>query len=133
MSASVDRLRAVIIGCGKIAGLIEFDPGIKKAYRVATHAAAFSGSGASVDSNVWVFAKIGGTWYAATWEWLRAGTTCKELGASDFKTHVNDVAPLNSWTPKSGEQIGLMVSTPARLGPDGPVNERSNVVLRTWP
>ena len=27
----------------------------------------FSGSGATVDSNVWVFAKIGGTWYAATW------------------------------------------------------------------
>ena len=93
----------------------------------------FSGSGATVDSNVWVFAKIGGTWYAATWEWLRAGTTCKDLSASDFKTHVNDVSPLNSWTPKSGEQIGLMVSTPAGLGPDGPVNERSNVVLRTWP
>ena len=93
----------------------------------------FSGSGASVDSNVWVFAKIGGTWYAATWEWLRSGSTCKSLGATDFKTRVNDVSPLNSWTPKSGEQIGLMVSTPARLGPDGPVNERSNVVLRTWP
>ena len=93
----------------------------------------FSGSGAIVDSNVWVFANIGGTWYAATWEWLRAGTTCKNLGASDFRTHVNGVPPLNSWTPKSGEKIGLMVSTPARLGPDGPVNERTNVVIRTWP
>ena len=93
----------------------------------------FSGSGAIVDSNVWVFAKIGGTWYAATWEWLRAGTTCKNLGASDFRTHVNGASPLSSWTPKSGETIGLMVSTPARLGPAGPVRERSNVVLRTWP
>ena len=92
----------------------------------------FSGSGATVDSNVWVFANIGGTWYAATWEWLRAGTTCKNLGASDFKTHVNGVAPLSSWTPKSGEQIGLMVSTPARLGVPG-IRERTNVVLRTWP
>ena len=92
----------------------------------------FSGSGAIVDSNVWVFAKIGGTWYAATWEWLRAGTTCKDLGGSDFKTHVNGVAPLSSWTPKSGEQIGLMVSTPARLGVPG-IKERTNVVLRTWP
>ena len=92
----------------------------------------FSGSGASVDSNVWVFANINGTWYAATWEWLRAGTTCKNLGASDFKTHVNGAAPLSSWTPKSGDQIGLMVSTPARLGvPAG--RERTNVVLVTWP
>ena len=93
----------------------------------------FSGSGAIVDSNVWVFAKIGGTWYAATWEWLRAGTTCNDFGAKDFESHFNGAQPLSSWTPKSGEQIGLMVSTPARLGPDGPVNERSNVVLRTWP
>jgi len=93
----------------------------------------FSGSGAIVDSNVWVFANIGGTWYAATWEWLRAGTTCKDFRASDFQTHVNGAAPLSSWTPRSGEQIGLMVSTPARLGPNGPVNERSNVVLRNWP
>ena len=92
----------------------------------------FSGSGATVDSNVWVFAKIGGTWYAATWEWLRAGTTCKDFRAEDFRTHVNGASPLSSWTPKSGEQIGLMVSTPARLGPDGPVNERSNVVLVNW-
>ena len=80
----------------------------------------FSGSGAIVDSNVWVFANIGGTWYAATWEWLRAGTTCKDFGASDFRTHVNGASPLSSWTPQSGETIGLMVSTPARLGPAGP-------------
>ena len=93
----------------------------------------FSGSGAIVDSNPWVFANIGGTWYAATWEWVRVGTTCKSLGASDFKTHVNGASPLNTWTPQSGEQIGLMISTPARFGPEGSVNERSNVVLRTWP
>jgi len=93
----------------------------------------FSGSGAIVDSNLWVFANIGGTWYAATWEWLRAGTTCKNFGASDFRTHVNGASPLSSWTPRSGERIGLMVSTPARLGPAGPVHERTNVVLRTWP
>jgi len=92
----------------------------------------FSGSGAIVDSNVWVFAKIDGIWYAATWEWLRAGTICKSFGASDFRTHVNGAAPLSSWTPTSGEQIGLMVSTPARLGvPAG--RERTNVVLVTWP
>ena len=93
----------------------------------------FSTSGVTVDSNAWVFANIDGTWYAATWEWFRPGQTSKNLGASDFKTHVNGASPLNNWTPKSGEQIGLMVSTPARLGPAGPVHERSNVVLTTWP
>ena len=75
----------------------------------------FSGSGATADSNPWVFAKIGGTWHAATWEWLRPGQTCKDFGASDFRTHVK-VSALSNWTPKSGEQIGLMVSTPARFG-----------------
>jgi len=93
----------------------------------------FSSSGAIVDSNAWVFANIDGTWYGATWEWFRPGQTSKDVGASDFQTHVNGAPPLNNWTPQSGEQIGLMVSTPARLGPDGPVHERSNVVLTTWP
>ena len=87
----------------------------------------------AVEGNPWVFAKIGGTWYAATWEWLRPGQTCKQLDGSDFRGHVNGAAPLSSWTPKSGEQVGLMVSTPARFGPQGPLQERSNVVVITWP
>ena len=94
--------------------------------------ADFSGSGRIVDSNAWVFATIGGTWYAATWEWFLPGEVCKGLGRFDFMTHVGGLAPLNTWVPQSGEQIGFMVSTPARHG-NGPVNERSNVVLATWP
>ena len=93
----------------------------------------FTPSGAVVEANAWVFANIGGTWYAATWEWFRPGQTCKSLDGSDFRSHVNGSAPLTSWTPKSGETVGLMVSTPARLGPAGPARERSNVVLVTWP
>ena len=94
--------------------------------------ADFSTSGVIVDSNAWVFANINGTWYAATWEWFIPGEVCKNLGALDFQTHVGGVSPLNTWTPRSGELIGLMVSTPARHG-NGPVNERSNVVLVRWP
>jgi hypothetical protein len=90
-------------------------------------------NGVVIEANVWVFGNIGGTWYAATWEWLRPGDTCKPLDGSDFRTHVNGASPLSSWTPKSGEKVGLMVSTPARFGPDGPKNERSNVVVVTWP
>ncbi len=92
----------------------------------------FSGNGQTADSNPWVFAKVNDTWYAATWEWLRPNQTCKDFGADDFRTHVK-VPVLDNWTPQSGELIGLMISTPARFGPDGPVQERTNVVLRTWP
>ena len=93
----------------------------------------YTGGGVAVEGNPWVFAKIGGKWYAATWEWVRPGQTCKERGAGDFRTHVNGAAPLTSWTPKSGERVGFMMSTPARLGAQGPKRERSNVVVVTWP
>lgn len=93
----------------------------------------YTGGGVAVEGNPWVFAKIGGKWYAATWEWVRPGQTCKERGAGDFRTHVNGAAPLTSWTPQSGERVGFMMSTPARLGAQGPKRERSNVVVVTWP
>ena len=89
-------------------------------------------SGINVEGNPWVFANIGGTWYAGTYEWIRPGQTCKEISANTIGPHV-DSSPLNGWTPQSGDLIGLMVSTPARLGPAGPKNERSNVVLVNWP
>ena len=94
--------------------------------------ADFSTSGVIVDSNAWVFGNINGTWYAATWEWFIPGEICKGLTVNDFQTHVGGLAPLNTWVPGSGEQIGFMVSTPARHG-NGPVNERSNVVLLRVP
>ena len=89
-------------------------------------------SGAIVEGNSWVFAQVGGQWYAATYEWNRPGQTCKQISGSNIGEHVKQ-SPLAQWQPKSGEPIGLMVSTPARFGPEGPVNERSNVVLTTWP
>ena len=89
-------------------------------------------AGANLEGNPWVFAKIGGKWYGGTYEWNRPGQTCKSISASTIGPHVKQ-SPLSSWVPQSGETIGLMVSTPARLGPQGPVRERSNVVLVTWP
>ena len=88
--------------------------------------------GTIVEGNPWVFANVGGQWYAATYKWIRPGQTCKQISASNIGGHIKQ-NPLTGWSPKSGEQIGLMVSTPARFGPQGPVNERSNVVLTTWP
>ena len=91
-----------------------------------------------VAGNPWVFAQVDGRWYAATYEWLRPGQTCKlnvqghgppsrELGP-----HIK-VPPLTRWVPESGEMVGFMVSTPARTGPRGPRRERSNIEFVIWP
>jgi hypothetical protein len=86
----------------------------------------------AIEGNPWVFARVGGKWYAATYEWLRPGQECKQISAGSIGPHTKK-PPLENWQPKSGETIGLMVSTPARSGPDGPKHERSNVVLVKWP
>ena len=91
-----------------------------------------SAGGTTVEGNPWVFAKVDGRWYAATYEWLRPGQECKGISASNIGAHIK-VSPLSRWTPQSGETIGLMVSTPARFGPQGPRHERSNVVRVRWP
>ena len=92
-----------------------------------------SAAGTTVEGNPWVFAKVNGKWYGATYEWLRPGQECKfSITAGSIGEHIK-VSPLKDWKPKSGEKIGLMVSTPARFGPQGPKNERSNVVMVTWP
>lgn len=91
---------------------------------------ASSGGGASVNANAWVFANIDGTWYGATWEYLRVGQTSKSA-SSVGGSHVNH-APLSSWHPVSGETYGFMVSGLVRGGASN-VEERSNVSMVTWP
>lgn len=89
-------------------------------------------SNTAVEGNPWVFAKIGGQWYGGTYEWLRPGQQCKGITASNIGPHIK-VAPMASWQPQSGETVWFMVSTPARLGPQGSLRERTNVVRATWP
>ena len=86
-----------------------------------------------VNANCWVFANVNGTWYAATFEWLRRGQTSKPKGVLDgsMGDHIK-VAPLSGWRPASGERIGLMVSGLARTQLRN-VKERSNIVMVTWP
>ena len=86
-----------------------------------------------VNANCWVFANVNGTWYAATFEWLRRGQTSKPKGVLDgsMGDHIK-VSPLSGWRPTSGERIGLMVSGLARTQLRN-VKERSNVVMVTWP
>lgn len=96
-------------------------------------------AGTSLAGNPWVFANIGGRWYAGTYEWNRPGQTCKLTVAGKHKRPSEELgphvkrSPMTRWVPESGEKVGFMVSTPARFGPDGPVRERSNIVVVTWP
>jgi hypothetical protein len=88
--------------------------------------------GGQINGNAWVFVNVGGTWHAATWEYLRVGQhEKKKEWVKGTDGHINS-APLSTWVPRSGETYGFMVSTLARGGVRT-INERSNVSLITWP
>ena len=95
--------------------------------------------GSNLAGNPWVFGNVNGRWYAATYEWLRPGQICKLTVAGGHGRPSRELGPhikrppLDKWVPRSGEMVGFMVSTPARFGPEGPVSERSNIVLVRWP
>ena len=95
--------------------------------------------GTSFAGNPWVFGNLNGRWYAATYEWLGPGQTCKLTVAGshgrpsrELGPHIGK-SPLDNWVPRSGELVGFMVSTPARSGPQGPIRERSGIVVVGWP
>ena len=84
-------------------------------------------------------ANVGGTWYAATYEWLRPGQTCKSIGVpNDYPNTARALgphikrSPLSSWVPKKGETVYFFVSTFARDGRRNG-NQRSNMVKVVWP
>ena len=86
-----------------------------------------------VNANCWAIVNIGGTWYAATFEYLRSGQTAKPTAVLDgSKGDHFKVSPLSSWRPSSGERFGIMVSGLARGGLRN-VQERSNISMVTWP
>lgn len=87
-------------------------------------------NGTAVNANPWIFVFQDGTWYAATFEWLRPGQTSKPTStvAGD---HIKK-SPLNNFSPVSGEIYGFMVSGLARDDHRN-VEERSNVDMVRWP
>ena len=91
---------------------------------------AKSAGGATVNANAWIFVNQGGTWYGATWEWLRPGQTSKSASSVEGG-HIKK-SPLNNFRPKSGETYGFMVSGLARTSTRN-VEERSNVDMVRWP
>lgn len=84
-----------------------------------------------LNANPWIFVNRDGKWYGATWGWLRHGQTTKAV-SSVRGDHIKK-APLNNFTPVSGETYGFMVSGLARDKGTRNVSERSNVVMVRWP
>jgi hypothetical protein len=87
-------------------------------------------AGAFVNANPWIFVKMNGFWYAATWEWMGKGQTSKAVAAV-AGDHIK-ISPLNDFKPVSGETYGFMISGLCRDATRN-VSERSNVVLFKWP
>lgn len=86
-------------------------------------------------ANVWVLAKKGNTWYAATWEWMRPGQTSKPTDDHGHKIRGDHVkrTPLDgNWRPKPGEEIGIFVSCIARDMSLNNCRERTNLYWLTW-
>jgi len=90
-----------------------------------------------VGGNMWVFAKINGKWFATVWEWLRVNpmTTRVQAEAKPGQPPFiqSKQSPISEWYPKSGEQVGWMVSTVCRPSCTGVVRARSAIVTTRWP
>jgi len=99
----------------------------------ATYTFSDNGENVTVNANPWIFISIDGTWYGATFEWFRPGQYSKEIGVvAGENIERDEVIPL-TWKPTSGVTYGFMVSSVARNGTSSGVQERSNVVMVTWP
>lgn len=86
--------------------------------------------GVEANANPWIFINLDGTWYGATWEWLKTCQTEKFLYAVDG-SHIK-MPPLDTWHPVSGETYYFMVSGLARDSTRN-VLERSNLLKVVWP
>lgn len=87
--------------------------------------------GVVVEGSQIMIAKINNEWVGGGGEWLRPGQVCKHVGSHVGENVFYNSPPLQYWTPANGEQVGILVSTPSRVGQWGTA-ERSNVVLINW-
>ncbi len=87
-----------------------------------------------VVGNPWVFIYREGSWYGATWEWLRPDQTCKfEYAVAGDHIKQPPFDAQSGWTPSSGETLYFMVSGLARLPGFTNVSERSEPIKVVWP
>jgi hypothetical protein len=92
-----------------------------------------------VNANPWVFIwrpdlnGNGGTWYGATWEWMRPSQGCKQryaVAGDHIKRSPFHIS--SGWAPSPGETLHFMVSGLAR-SVERNQEERSNIVEVVWP
>ena len=98
--------------------------------------------GGALEGNPYIIVKIEGTYYAATYEWLRPGQVCKlghagplsvtYSGEHSIGKHTKK-SPLKDLALKGGEVIGFMVSGLARHNTNPNIRERSDIVWYKLP
>ena len=86
--------------------------------------------GLLLNANPWIFIYQNDTWYAATWEWMKFGQTCKNKSAVAGDHIKKD--PLWDFAPVSGQAYWFMVSGLARDSATN-VSERTQPVKVIWP
>ncbi len=97
------------------------------------------GSGVRVEGNPYIIANINGQWYGAFFEWMEVNGRCKSMSsnppasttATQMPNHIH-VAPFNTWVPKKGETVYIMVTSLAWPGLDVD-HERTRAVKVIWP
>jgi len=92
----------------------------------------------SATGNMWIIVKINGQWSAGTWEWMAPKMDNHACRVTEALTgqppFIQSNGPTAQWYPKSGEQIGHMITTITRGGiPSNSQNERTPIVVTTWP
>ncbi|HUP56548.1 MAG TPA: hypothetical protein VM598_03790 [Bdellovibrionota bacterium] len=91
----------------------------------------FGGSGPGsfeTIGNYWVAAYIGGKWVMGTYHWIIPGEACSHISFNRLTSMEN-----TGWSPRKGELLGLMISTPARFDVRSAARERSTIKWVRWP
>lgn len=84
-----------------------------------------------VDSSLWMFVEIKGTWYAATYDYLRPDQRFKMVGFVGMPAHTKQ-SPIKDFEFRKGDKGYVMVSGLARNPNHKNIKERSNLVPVTF-
>lgn len=91
----------------------------------------------TTEGNYWFVAGIGDSfWFIFPFHWYRPGQACKSISMTNtgLESGVGgSTTPLTYWTPCSGSIVGVVASTPGRMGAQGPTQERSDIFWIQWP
>lgn len=81
------------------------------------------------NANAWAFIQVDGVWHGATWEFLRVGSTTRDLSALRGPGHLR-FPPLSRYVARTGDIVGFMVAgiTRNQLSFNN-IRERSNIVF----